>query len=267
MGAVCRQFALTIWRPLSFANCWRGTFHSIRHASTTCCSGARIRQAHEGFRTSVVATSEAGLTQTSGLYSAQDAVSHAVVGQCAEAVSEATAATRVSRDNFTLELAGRALAWCGADAGASALSDELAQRFPDAVLTTRLHVPVIAAATAVRAGQPARALELLDAVRRFDRSPVAEFWPAFVRAEAQLQLGHHADAAGEFGSIVEHRGEMADSPLYPLAHLGLARAHASAGDAAGARQSYQAFFTLWQDADSDLPLLEQARRDFARLPQ
>lgn len=167
--------------------------------------GGRIRQAHEEFRTSVVATSAAGLAQTSGLYSAQDAVSHAVVGQCAEAVSEATAATGVSRDPSPSN-SRVALAWCGADTGASALSDELAQRFPDAVLTTRLHVPVIAAATAVRAGQPARALELLDAVRRFNRSPVAEFWPAFVRAEAQLQLGHHADAAGEFGSIARTPG-------------------------------------------------------------
>jgi hypothetical protein len=124
---------------------------------------------------------------------------------------------------------------------------------------------VIAAATAIRARQPVRAVELLDAVKRFDHSPVAEFWPAYLRGEAQRQLGRHAEAADEFRSIVDHRGEMADSPLYPLAHLGLARAQASGGDGAGARQSYLAFFTLWKDADANLLPLTDARREFARL--
>ena len=109
------------------------------------------------------------------------------------------------------------------------------------------------------------AVELLEAVKRFDHSPVAEFWPAYLRGEAQLQLGRHAEAADEFRSIVDHRGEMADSLLYPLAHLGLARARASGGDRAGARQSYLAFFTLWKDADSTLLPLTDARREFARL--
>ncbi len=112
------------------------------------------------------------MTELSGLYSAQDAMSHAVVGQCAEARREAAAAIRLSRDNFTLESAGRALAWCGADADASNLSGELARRFPDAILTTHVILPVMAAATAIRSGQPgacpgiARAGEAASIMRR-----------------------------------------------------------------------------------------------------
>lgn len=207
---------------------------------------------------------EAHLTELSGLYTAQDAVSHAVVGQCAEAQREATAATRQSRDNFTLESAGRALAWCGAAADASELSGELAQRFPDAILTTRVILPVMAAATAIRNGRPARGLELLEPVRPFDHAQVAEFWPAYLRGVAQLELGHHSEAADEFRSIVDHRGELIDAPLYPLAHLGLARALA-AGDPGGARQAYLAFFKLWKDADPSLMPLMEARREFDRL--
>ena len=75
--------------------------------------GGHIVDAHEGFRRGIAATGEAGLPELSGVFSAQDAVSHAVVGQCAEARGEAAAAIRVSRDNFTLESAGRAFAWCG----------------------------------------------------------------------------------------------------------------------------------------------------------
>ena len=103
----------------------------------------------------MAATSQAGLEQLAGLYSAQDAISHAVVGQCRQRPRDAAAAMELSRDNFTLGSAGRALAWCGADRRAADLSDELARRFPEAILTTRLIVPVIAAATAIRGGAPA----------------------------------------------------------------------------------------------------------------
>ena len=185
--------------------------------------------------------------------------------QRAEARSEAAAAIRLSRDNFTLESAARALAWCGAQAEASNLSGELARRFPEAILTTHVLLPLIAATTAITARQPVRALELLEAVKRYEHSPVSEFWPAYLRGEARRLLGRYSEAADGFRSIVAHRGEQPDSQLYPLAHLGLARALASGGDSGGARQAYLAFFTLWKDADSDLVPLKEARLEFARL--
>jgi hypothetical protein len=128
-------------------------------------------------------------------------------------------------------------------------------------------LPVIEAATEIKAGHPAHAVELLDLVKRFDHSPVAEFWPAYLRGYAQLQLGRYAEAAGEFQSIIDHRGEMADSLLYPLAHLGLARARATGALKNDARQAYLAFFALWKDADADLAPLREARLEFARLQQ
>jgi serine/threonine protein kinase/tetratricopeptide (TPR) repeat protein len=241
-----------------------GTWASNWQARISAFNG-HMEKAHEEFRRSVAATSQAQLTELSGLYSAQDAISHAVVGQCAEARREAAAAIRLSRDNFTLESAGRALAWCGADADASNLSGELARRFPDAILTTRVILPVIAAATAIRNGRPARGLELLEPVRPFDHAPVAEFWPAYLRGEAQLQLGRHSEAVDEFRSVIDHRGELIDSPLYPLAHLGLARAIVAGGDRVGARQAYGVFLDLWKDADLTLLPLREARLEFARL--
>jgi tetratricopeptide (TPR) repeat protein len=229
--------------------------------------GGRLQDAHEGFQRSVEATSRAHLTQLSGLYSAQDALSHAVVGQCAEARREAAAATRLSPDNFTLESAGRALAWCGADAEASNLSSELARRFPEAILTTQVILPVIAAATAIRSGRPERALDVLEPVRQYDLAPAAEFWPAYLRGEAHRQLKQGAAAAAEFRSIIDHRGVLPDSPLFPLAHLGLARALALEGESDDASRAYQTFFALWKDADGDLMPLEEARLEYARLQQ
>jgi hypothetical protein len=227
--------------------------------------GGSMAKAHDEFRQSVRVTSQANLSELSGLYSAQDATSHALVDQCREARNEAAAAVRLSRDNFTLEAAARALAWCGADSEAANLSSELARRYPDAVLTTHVILPVIAATSALRSGRPARTLEFLEPVRPFDHAQVAEFWPAYLRGEAQLQLKHSAEADAEFRSIIDHRGELADAPLYPLAHLGLARALASANDSSHAREAYLAFLTLWKGADANLLPLQQARRELARL--
>ncbi|MEO8682107.1 MAG: protein kinase [Vicinamibacterales bacterium] len=227
--------------------------------------GGQIQQAHEQFRRSVTATSQAQLAELSGQYATQDALSHAVVGQCAAAQGEAAAAIRLSRDSLTLESAARAFAWCGAETEALNLSSELSRRFPEAILTTHLALPVIEAASAIKSRRPERALELLQAVKPFDHSPVAEFWPAYLRGEALRQLARYSEAADEFRSIIDHRGELADSLLYPLAHLGLARALASGGDREPARQAYRAFFTFWQDADPDLRPLQEARLEFARL--
>ena len=88
-----------------------------------------------------------------------------------------------------------------------------------------------------------------------------------MRGEAQLQLKHDAEAAAEFRSIIDHRGELPDAPLYPLAHFGLARALASGDDRGEARHAFEAFLTLWRDADATLLPLQQARREFARLQQ
>jgi tetratricopeptide (TPR) repeat protein len=225
----------------------------------------RMTSAHDGFRRSVMLTSQAHQPELSAQFMVQDAESHAVVGQCAEARREAVAAVGLSRDRITIGTAGRALAWCGATAEALSLSGELAQGYPEAILTTDVMVPVIAAANAIQSKQPMRALELLERARRFDHAPVAEFWPAYLRGTAQSHLGHHSEAASEFQSIVDHRGERPDSSVYPLAHLGLSRALAAKGDVAKAREAYLAFFALWKDADSGLVPLKKARVEFTRL--
>jgi len=80
-----------------------------------------------------------------------------------------------------------------------------------------------------------------------------------------LKLGQGSNAAVEARRILNYRGEGPLSTLWPLAHLALARASAMQGDSAQARQSYQDFFTLWKDADQDLPILIEAKREFDKL--
>jgi hypothetical protein len=82
---------------------------------------------------------------------------------------------------------------------------------------------------------------------------------------AYLALHQGAEAATEFQKIIEHRGLVGNCPLGALAHLGLARAYAMQGDTAKARAAYQNFLTLWKDADSDIPILKQAKAEYAKL--
>ena len=171
----------------------------------------------------------------------------------------------MSRDNSTLERSGRALALCGAQSEVSRLSGELADRFPNATLTRRIQLPVTAAALAIQGGDSTRGLALLEPVRPYDHARGADFWPAYLRGQAYLTSKDGREAGVQFETILNHRGEGPDSPLYPLAHLGLARAATLAGDVEKARKAYDALFALWQGADSDLRPLLDARREYARL--
>jgi tetratricopeptide (TPR) repeat protein len=225
----------------------------------------RVRTAHEQFQRAIQAAKQADFKEMAAQWSVEEAEVHAAVGECSAARGETMAGLMLSRDNFTLERASRVLAWCGAADEVSKLSGELADRFPNATQTVRIQRPLAAAALAVQRGDAAAALTLLEPVRPYDHARTAEFWPQYLRGLAHLRLRHGREALEQFREITEHRGEAADSPLYPLAHLGLARAAALSGDTSQARKAYEAFLSLWSGADSDLRPLQEARREYATL--
>ena len=111
----------------------------------------------------------------------------------------------------------------------------------------------------------AQAIQLSQTTSRYEMGEIAGFWPTYIRGQAYLRQRAGAEAAAEFQKILDHRGVDAFSPLYPLAHLGLARAASLTGDTAKARKAYQDFFALWRDADTDIPILQQARQEYERL--
>jgi eukaryotic-like serine/threonine-protein kinase len=225
----------------------------------------RIRQAHDEFGRGIESARRGNFNEVAAQLTIEDAVVHAIVGQCREARNEVSAGLALSRDNGTLEHAGRALAICGAERDALELSGELAKGFPEAIFTNRLAIPVTAAAVAIQRGDGARALELLEPLRRFDHAPSAEFWPVYLRGQAYLQLKNGPAAAAEFRNVIAHRGEVPASMLYPLSHLGLARASALANDTETARKSYEQFLTIWKTADAELGVVNQARSEQAAL--
>src|SRR5262249_23079359 len=89
--------------------------------------------------------------------------------------------------------------------------------------------------------------------------------PVYVRGEAHLRAGQGRPAAAEFQKILDHRGIVLNSPIGALAHLQLGRSDAMQGDTIKARAAYQDFLTLWKDADPDIPILKQAKAEYAKL--
>jgi len=233
-------------------------------AHTSAFAG-RIKAAHEQFRRGVQMSMQGNFVEVAAQLAMEDAETHAIVGECSEARTEANAGLDLSRDNSSLERASRIFALCGNSGEATTLTGELTKRFPEATFTAQMSVPVTAAALALHRSDPKRALELLEPVRKYDHAPSAEFWPSYLRGRAYLQLKDARAAMAEFQRIVDHRGEVPASMLYALAQLGLARSSAVAGDTGKARPAYERFLAAWNGADPDLKLLKEARGEYARL--
>jgi len=163
-----------------------------------------------------------------------------------------------------------ALAMCGDAAQAEKLAGETSKLFPNGTLWNAVQLPAIRAAIALKRGQPAKAVELLASASPYERAyPEA----VYLRGLAYLGLREGAEAAAEFEKILDHKGANWGSAwqhpywgqFYSLSWLGLARGSALAGDPAKAEKAYQDFFTLWKDADPDIPILKQAKAEYAKL--
>ena len=108
-------------------------------------------------------------------------------------------------------------------------------------------------------------MEVCRAVRNGLAAERRRYWPMYVRGEAYLHLQDGAKAAAEYQKILDHRGIDPTSPLYTLARLGSGRAYALQGDKAKAKAAYQDFFAAWKDADPDVPILKEAKAEYAKL--
>ena len=121
------------------------------------------------------------------------------------------------------------------------------------------------AALEIERGRPARALELLRPMMPFELGFNWGLIPLHERARAHLRPGSWQQARDAYQKMLDHPGIFSGQKLMPLAQLGVARALAAGGQVAESRAAYEQFLGLWKDADSDLPLLADARRELAQL--
>jgi serine/threonine protein kinase/tetratricopeptide (TPR) repeat protein len=163
------------------------------------------------------------------------------------------------------DLAALTLALVGEADRAQALVNALEKRSPQDTLLNDVLAPSVRAAIEINRNNANRAIELLRPTIPYELGTDARFLPIYLRGQAYLRTRAGKEAATEFQKILDHRGVAPLSPLHALAHLQLACAWALQGDTGKSRAAYQDFLTLWKDADPDIPILKDAKAEYAKL--
>lgn len=193
-------------------------------------------------------------------YASEELLWDAALGQCERSKVETARVFTFPRYHASFSNLGLGLALCGETDQLNRLITEVKKRQPTNTFVNELYLPVIQAAGEIKNNKPASALQTLETARQYEA--MAGFWARYLRGQAYLKLKRGPEAVIEFQKIIDHRGEDPLSPLFPLAHLGIARAAALTGNSARSRKAYEDFFALWKDADAKLPVLIEAKKEY-----
>ena len=231
----------------------------------------RLGKARELSQQAIVSAKRGGANETAASYEANAALRDAFFGNAAEAQQHATAALALPTGRDVKVAAALALAMAGSVDRAQTLAAGLARDFPDDTLVRLNFLPTINAQIALTRRDSAKAIELLKIAapvelgRPGDASLTPALYPLYVRGEAYRAAGQGSEAAAAFQKILDQPGVVLYEPIGALARLGLGRALDLQGDPVKARAAYDAFLELWRDANPDIPVLRQARAEYARL--
>ena len=219
---------------------------------------------------SVGAAGETGKYDNAAIHLANAALREAELGNFTRARETAKKAASVAPSLEVKILVALAFARAGSAEQAIALADQLAKANPSNTILNFYWLPSIRAAAEIDSNDAVQAVRMLEpsvAYELGEPSPLGPgtLYPAYIRGQAYLMLGNGNSAAAEFQKIVGHRGIVQNFVTGALAHLQLARAYLTQGDTAKANAAYQDFLTLWKDADPDIPILKQAKAEYAKL--
>jgi serine/threonine protein kinase/tetratricopeptide (TPR) repeat protein len=229
----------------------------------------RLAAARDFARRAVDSAVRADSKETASLWQANGALREAEFGNAAQARQAANAALSLSPGRDVKVLAAVAFARAGDIPHARVLAEELEKTYPTNTTLKLYWFPIVRAAIALGNQKPSDAVVALEAVApyEFGEPPpfqIGTIYAAYIRGEAYLASHDGATAAREFQKFLDHRGLVVNYPLASLARLGLARAYALSGDTAKAKATYQDFLKLWKDADPDIPVLKEAKAEYAK---
>ena len=251
-------------------------------ASDTEAYGGHVGKARELTKRAVDSAVRADNKENGAIWRAIAAQREAAFGNPAAARQTAAAALKLAPASQGAEAeAALAFAMAGDTARAESLAQELGKRLPLNTQMQSLWLPAIQAQLALNKKNPASALDALQAASAIEWGQIqfvnniSCLYHVYVRGEAYLAAGQGKEAAAEFQKILDHNGIVWNCWTGALAHLGVARANAlqsrtsqgADADAAHVRAlaAYKDFLTLWKDADPDIPILKQAKAEYAKL--
>ncbi len=245
---------------------------SDRQAFALAYTG-RMQEARKWSQSAITLAQQAGHRERAALFETRAALWEAFFGNFSTAKKTAMAALALAKNREDRYGAALVLAMAGDEAQAQSLADDLERDFPEDTSVRFYYLPSVRASLALNHGDTSKAIEFLQANVPFDlgvpRSATFAYfgalYPVYLRGQAYLAAHQGTEAAREFQKIVDHPGITIGDAFGVLAHLGLARAYALTGDTAKARAAYQDFFMLWKEADPGIPVLKQAKAEYAKL--
>ena len=243
------------------------------HEGSAFAYTGRLQQAKGRLRRAADLAQQTADREGAAMYETTSAVWDALFGNALEARRSATAALELSRARDVEYGVAFALALSGDSRRSEVLVNDLERRFPEDTSARFSYVPAIRALLALRHGDSAKAIELLEIAVPYELGePQSSFsgffgslYPVYVRGEAYLAAHKGREAAGEFQKILNHRGVVVSDPIGALARLELGRALVLSGDEPKAKTAFEDFLALWRDADPDLPIFKRAKAEYARL--
>jgi tetratricopeptide (TPR) repeat protein len=234
----------------------------------------RLKEAGQSSARAVKLARQGGLPERAAMFAGARAVWNALYGVRAEAQTDAGAALSLFRGRDADYGPAFALALLDDSARARNIAADLEKRYPEDTCVQFSYLPALRALDALNQGDAARALEMTQAAAPYDLAVPATaylaaffgaLYPVFVRGLAYSRMGRYREAAAELRKILDHPGIVLNDPIGALARLQLGRAMAASGDNAKAKAAYQDLLTLWKDADPDIPILKQAKAEYAKL--
>jgi hypothetical protein len=240
--------------------------------SDTAAYSGDIATARKFSQLAVESARRNDLKEVAAIWQMNAAVREVEFGNSRQARLAAEEGLKLASTRDSQILAALVLARAGDGGRAQFMADDLAKRFP---ANTQLHsywLPSIRAAIELDRGHAEEAINILEPAAPYEvgyPQPQVEggslLLPAYLRGLAFLQLHQGKEAGAEFQKFVDQRAAVVNCPLGALAHLWLGRAYAIQQDNVKARAAYQNFFALWKDADPDIPILKQAKAEYAKL--
>jgi len=230
----------------------------------------RLKQAREESRRAIESAKHNETLEAAAGSAVNEALREAEFGNFKEARGVAASAIQLSQGGrYVRGAAALSLAIAGNVAQAQEIADALAKEFPRDTFVNVYWLPAVRALIEINRHNPAKAVEMLRAIQGYDQgAPYPSIAPMiifYLRGYAYLAAGGNKEAAAEFQAILDRPGIVLNSPHSSLAHLGLGRALAASGEKEKARTAYQDFLALWKDADPDIPILKQAKAEYAKL--
>jgi tetratricopeptide (TPR) repeat protein len=239
--------------------------------SETAADHGQFGQARELARRAADSARRAQEKETAAEYEGHNSVREGLVGLMDFAKEDAQSALATIKGKHGEGFSAIAFALAGDVANANRAIDDLTKRFPQNNVVQTRYLPMARSALALNSRNAQAAIEALSPAAPYELGHTNEdftfaLYPIYFRGQAYLAAKNWAGAAAEFQKILDHPGIVGNEPIGALAHLGIARAYSLSGNSAKARTAYQDFFALWKNADPDVPILKQAKAEYAKLP-